>query len=130
MYSMNVLNRRMIAAISIGIIALCAWTSLPQASAHSANVTQERGSFLIRAIRLPNKEIFGVLRINTKTGETWFIGDGEKWEKHLDKNPISEGDYDVLILAADSDVLTVRIDRAKGTTWLLRSKAWVKVEEP
>ena len=85
---------------------------------------------MIRAIRLPNKEIFGVLRINTKTGETWFIGDGEKWEKHLDKNPISEGDYDVLILAADSDVLTVRIDRAKGTTWLLRSKAWVKVEEP
>jgi hypothetical protein len=85
---------------------------------------------VVRVVRLPANNTFGVLRLNTKTGETWFIGDGEKWQKHIDANPIPEGEYDLLVVASDNSVVTVRIDCAKGTTWHLRDKAWSKVEEP
>jgi hypothetical protein len=129
MVSINVSNRRMIAAFLIGVIALGAWTTFPQTSAHSANVTQERGPFVVRVVKISGSNNFGVVRLNTKTGETSVVAN-QKWLKHEDATPIPEGDYDISILVTDSDAMTVRIDRATGSTWILRSKTWTKVEEP
>lgn len=126
-------HRRVVVAILTGIVALCAWQLLPQMAAHSADTTKPEDSFVLKIFKLPPPGDFGAIRLNIKTGESWFgiIATGrQRWQKHEDPSPIQAGNYDIVVLVSDKGVLTARIDRITGSTWLIRDKTWTKVDEP
>jgi hypothetical protein len=68
------------------------------------------------------------IRFKPATGESWQLLNGQ-WEKLEEGAPPPAGDYDIVLVPAES-LLALRLDRATGTTWLVRGGKWVPIKEP
>jgi hypothetical protein len=73
-------------------------------------------------------EVYKAIRFKPATGESWQLLGG-RWEKLPEVAPPPAGDYDVLLIPAES-LLALRLDRATGATWLVQGGRWTPIKEP
>src|SRR5262245_66692021 len=73
-------------------------------------------------------DVYHGIRFKPTTGESWKILNG-KWEKLDEAAAPPAGDYEIVIIPAES-LLAVRFDKTSGTTWLLQDGKWTAVKEP
>jgi hypothetical protein len=130
MYTTKLSYPHFVAATLIGGVALCAWAFFSGIPAYSASATREGGSFVLRLFNFAGTDNYGSMRFNTKTGETWYTAEELRWQKAGEAEPIPDGEYDISVVPAIKGFAASRIDRIKGTTWTLRNRAWVQVQEP
>jgi hypothetical protein len=71
-----------------------------------------------------------LIRLETKTGETWLLKGNGAFAPMIETGPVPPGDYDVTTVATEKSWMAFRIDRASGTSWMLRADVWVKIKEP
>lgn len=69
------------------------------------------------------------VRFKPATGQTWQLGAGG-WEKIPETGKVPPGDYEVVLVATDTDFTALRFDRTTGATWHLKGRKWVAVPEP
>ena len=73
-------------------------------------------------------DIYHGIRFKPTTGESWKILAG-KWEKLDEAAAPPAGDYEIIIIPAES-LLAVRFDKTSGATWLLQNGKWTAIKEP
>jgi hypothetical protein len=73
-------------------------------------------------------EVYRGIRFKPATGESWQLLGG-RWEMLEEVAPPPAGDYDVVLLPAES-LLALRLDRTTGATWLVQGGKWVPIKEP
>jgi hypothetical protein len=73
-------------------------------------------------------DVYQCVRFKPATGQAWQMLNG-RWEKLEEAAPPPAGDYEIVIVPAES-LLAIRLDRATGATWLAQGGKWVPIKEP
>ena len=98
----------------------------PPAGAKPNGPGARGGGYRLRHARVGDR--LHVLRFHTRTGAA--VVETDAYQDLAETGPVPPGDYDVTMIAGEDDWVAFRIDRSTGTTWLLRARQWVKVDEP
>lgn len=81
----------------------------------------------IRYVRVGNQLHF--LRFNAKTGATATI-QVDTYQVLAETGPVPLGDFEVTMIGTNEKWIAFRVNRASGSTWLLKDRKWFRANEP
>lgn len=90
-------------------------------------IARGRQGFELRHLRLGDS--LHVVRFHRGSGAAWRI-ERDSYERLAETGPVPAGDYDITLMATDTNWMAFRLEADSGAYWLFRKNQWDKVTEP